>query len=72
MKLGTDFKISFATVPIEGLVHPVCVIPDCGGDNNINFVVLPNCNWSQFFGERIIIATNIKYCKCVIESRNIT
>ncbi len=59
MKLGTNFNISFVTVPIEALVHPLCVIPDIGGDSNIYFVVLPKRNWSQFFGERIIITTNI-------------
>jgi hypothetical protein len=58
-KLGTDFNISFVTVPIEALVHPPCVIRDCGGDSNIYFVVLPKCDWSQFFGERIIITRNI-------------
>ncbi len=42
MKLGTDFSISFVSmVPMEALVHPLCVIPDCGGDSNIYFVVLP-------------------------------
>ena len=60
MKLGTDFNISFVTVPIEALVHPLCVIPDCGGDSNIYFVVLQNRNWCRFFGERIIITTNNK------------
>jgi hypothetical protein len=59
MKLGMDVNISFVTVPIEALVHPLCVIPDCGGDSNIYFVVLPKRNWSRFFGERIIITTNI-------------
>ncbi len=58
MKLGTDFNISFVTVPIEALVHPLCVIPDCVGDSDIYFVVLPKRNQSQFFGERIIITTN--------------
>jgi hypothetical protein len=60
MKLGTDFNISFVTVPIEAHVHPLCVIPECGGDSNIYFVVLPKRNWSQFFEERIIITTNIQ------------
>ncbi len=41
MKLGTDFNISFGMVPIEAVVHPLCVIPDSGGDRDINFVVLP-------------------------------
>ncbi len=59
MKSGTDFNISFVTVPIEALVHPLCVIPDSGGDRDIYFIVLPKCNWSRFFGERIIITTNI-------------
>jgi hypothetical protein len=59
MKLGTDFNISFVMVPIEALLHPLCVIPESGGDRNIYFVVLPKRNWSQFFGERIIITTNI-------------
>jgi hypothetical protein len=59
MKLGTDFNISFVTGPIEFLVHPFCVIPDCGGDSDIYFVVLLKRNWSQFFGERIIITTNM-------------
>jgi hypothetical protein len=59
MKLGTDFNISFVMVPIEALVHPLCVIQDIGGDSDIYFVVLSKQNWSQFFGERIIITTNI-------------
>jgi hypothetical protein len=59
MKLGTDFNISFVTVPIEALVHQLCVIPDSGSDSDIYFVVLPKRNWSQFFGERNIITTNI-------------
>ena len=46
MTLGTDFNISFVTVPIEALVHPLCVIPDSGGDIDIYFVVLPKRNWS--------------------------
>jgi hypothetical protein len=58
MELGTDFNISFVRVPIEALVHPLCVIPDCSGDSNIYFVVLPKCHWSRLFGERIIITTN--------------
>ncbi len=41
MKLGMDFNISFVTVPIEALVHPLCIIPDSGGDSDIYFVVLP-------------------------------
>ncbi len=59
MKLGMDFNISFVTMPIEALVHPLCVIPDCSGDSDIYFVVLPKNNWSWLFGERIIITRNI-------------
>ncbi len=59
MKLGTDFNISFVTVPIEALKHPLCVIPDSSGDKDIYFVVLPKRNWSQFYGEIIIITNNI-------------
>ncbi len=60
MKLGTDFNISFVnTVLIEALVHPLCVIPDSGGDSNIYFVFLQKSNCSQFFGERMFITTNI-------------
>jgi hypothetical protein len=45
-------------VPIEALVHPLCVIPDSSGDRDIYFVVLPKRYWSRFFGERIIITNN--------------
>ncbi len=59
MKLEMDNNISFVTVPIEALVHPLCMIPDSGGDRDIYFMVLPKCNWSWFFGERTIITNNI-------------
>jgi hypothetical protein len=59
MKLGMDFNISFVVVPKEALVHPLYVIPDCGGDSNIYFGVLPKLKWSRFFGERIVITRNI-------------
>ncbi len=59
MKFGMDFNISVVMVPIEALVHPLCVIPDSGGDRDICFVVLLKHNWSRFFGERIIILNNI-------------
>ncbi len=42
LKLGKDFNISFVTVPLHTLVHPLCVIPDCSGDTDTYFVVLPN------------------------------
>jgi hypothetical protein len=59
LKLGTNFNISFVVVPIEALVHLLCVIPDCGGDTDTYFVILPQRNWSRFCGERIIITNNI-------------
>ncbi len=59
VKLGMDFNISFVTVPIEALVHPLCVTPDYGGDSDIYFVVLPKRNLSRFFGKRIITTINI-------------
>jgi hypothetical protein len=65
MKLGTDFNILFVTVPIEALVYRLCMIPDCGGDSDIDFVGLPKHNWSQFFGEKLSSLQILKYCKCV-------
>jgi hypothetical protein len=59
VQLGTDFKILFVTEPIDACVHPLCVIPDIGGDKDIYFVVLPKRNWSQFFGERIVITKHL-------------
>ncbi len=59
MKLGPDLNISVVTVPIEALVHQLCVTPDCSGDSDIYFVVLPKRNLSRFFGERIIVTINI-------------
>ncbi len=41
IKLGTGFNISFVTVPIKALIHPLCVIPDSSCDRDIYFVVLP-------------------------------
>ena len=48
--LGNDIDISFVTVPIDSLVHPLCVIPDIGGEPAHYFVVLPKSNWSRYFG----------------------
>ena len=30
--IGTDMDFSYVTVPTTALVHPLCVIPDDGGD----------------------------------------
>jgi hypothetical protein len=51
--LGLNDKISTVTVPLSSLVHPLCVIPDYGGDGASYFVVLPRRNWSRYFGNRI-------------------
>jgi hypothetical protein len=51
--LGTDMNVSYLTVPVEAIVHPLCVIPDIGGDSNEYFVILPKKNWSRLFGNKI-------------------
>jgi hypothetical protein len=51
--IGNRFNISFATMPIEALVHPLCVIPDCGGDSDIYFVVLPNLIGANSLGKEL-------------------
>ena len=53
IEIGCDFDVSYVVVPIESIVHPLCVIPD-DGDNVVRyFVVLPKRNWSSYFGKRI-------------------
>jgi hypothetical protein len=51
--LGTNDAISTVTVPLLSLVHPLCVIPDYGGNGTSYIVVLPRRNWSRYFGDRI-------------------
>ena len=51
--IGTDSDVSFVTVPIDALVHPLCVLPDIGGNANSYFVILPKRNWSRYFGDKI-------------------
>ena len=51
--LGLNNEISTVTVPLLSLVHPLCVIPDYGGDGTSYFVVLPRRNCSRYFGNRI-------------------
>jgi hypothetical protein len=65
MKLGMDFNISFVTVPIEALVHPLCVISDSGGDRDIYFVVLPKPIWNRFLGKELSSLPIFKYFVCV-------
>jgi hypothetical protein len=54
IQLGRNFNISFVTVPIESIVHPLCVSPDDGDQTDKYFVVLPKRNWSCFFGNSIV------------------
>ena len=41
IKLGIDFNISFVTVPIYALVHPLCVLPDDGGETDTFLLYCP-------------------------------
>ena len=52
-QLGQNFDVSFTIVPIESIVHPLCVIQDDGENINRYFVVSPKRNWSRFFGNQI-------------------
>jgi hypothetical protein len=52
--LGTNFHVSCVIVPIDSIVHPLCVIPDDGSnETNKDFVVLPKRNWSRYFGNNV-------------------
>ena len=53
VRIGTDPAISIVTVPLSSFVHPLCVIPDYGGEGTSYIVVLPRRNWSRYFGNRI-------------------
>ena len=51
--IGTDMGVSYVTVPISALVHPLCVIPDDGGDETSYIIILPKRNWSRYFGDKV-------------------
>ncbi len=54
-QLRTNFHVSSVIVPIDSIVHPLCMFPDDGSDQtNKHFVVLPKRNWSQYFGNNIL------------------
>ncbi len=53
IEIGQNFDVSFVFVPIESILHPLCIIPDNGDNMNKYFVVLPKQNWSHFFGNNI-------------------
>jgi hypothetical protein len=65
MILGRDFNISFVTVPIEALVHPLCLIPDCGVDSNINLLFYQYVIGANSLGKELSSLQIFKYCKCV-------
>jgi len=52
-KLGFRVNVSIVSVPISLLVHPLCAIPDYGSDSLSYIIVLPKCNWSRYFGNKI-------------------
>jgi hypothetical protein len=41
IEIGQNFNASFVFVPIESIVHPLCVFPDNGDNLNKYFVILP-------------------------------
>ena len=55
IRLGSEFKTYYQYAPITSIVHPLCVIPDYGGDEDAYMVVLPKRNWSRYFGDRIVV-----------------
>jgi hypothetical protein len=44
IQLGRNFNVSIVTVPIESIVHPLCVFPDDGDQTDKYFVVLSKKN----------------------------
>jgi hypothetical protein len=56
--IGTDMDVSYVTVPITALVHPLCVIPDDGGDLTSYIIIFPKRNWSRYFGDNVLSEYN--------------
>jgi hypothetical protein len=62
-RMGKDFISKFYmpddldqctyTVPIESIVHPLCVFKNYGGPNREYFCTLPQRKWSRYFGDHI-------------------
>jgi len=52
-KLSEDFNNNCVICSVCAVVHPLCVIPDFGGNKNAYMVVLPKCNRSRYFGDQI-------------------
>ena len=53
VSLGRYTDISMVSVPLLSFVHPLCVIPDYGGNGTSYIVVLPRRNLSRYFGNGI-------------------
>ena len=51
--IDTDIDVSYVIIPISALVHPLCVIPDDGGQWTSYIIILPKCNWSRYFGDKV-------------------
>ena len=61
-------------MPIEALVHPLCVIPDSGGDRDIYFVVLPKQLLTLGYpalGFHAVIAQDTYYLKIHVQIHQI-
>ena len=56
--IGTDMDISYVTVPISALIHQLCIIPDDGGDQTVYIIILPKCNLSRYFGDKVLSEYN--------------
>jgi hypothetical protein len=56
--IGTDMDVSYVTVRITALVHPLCVIPDDGGDLTSYIIIFPKRNWSRYFGDNVLSEYN--------------
>ncbi len=41
IQLGRNLNVSFVTMPIKSIVHPLCIFPDDGDQTDKYFVVLP-------------------------------
>ena len=44
IQLDRNFNVSFVTVPIKSIVHPLCIFPDDGDQTDKYFVVLAKRN----------------------------
>ena len=42
-------------VPIDAIVHPLCVFKNYGGPNREYFCILPQRKWGRYFGDKIIM-----------------